>query len=200
MKSVVLLSGGLDSTVLLADRVQKGDSVLAVSFDYGQTHLRELKSAREVAKYYNVLHRIVGMRSVVLPSALTGQADIPTTHAETPDATTVPARNMIFISIASAIAEAEEADNLAIGVNADDNNGYIDCRPMFINAMTAAVKLATANSVNLLAPFMQMTKQQIVTKGYSLQAPMWMSWSCYRGGDQPCNNCGACQSRTEAGA
>lgn len=198
--NVILLSGGLDSTVLLADQLALGNRMLAISFDYGQTHRKELAAAKQVAQYYGVDHRIVSMTSVVLPSALTGSVDIPTTHAEKPDSTTVPCRNMIFLSIGAAIADTEGADKLLLGANNDDKAGYLDCRPMFLNAMAAAIKLSTSCGVELSTPFLNKTKAQIVQKGYSLNAPMWLSWSCYRGGDQPCLNCGACQSRQEAGA
>ena len=198
--NVLLLSGGLDSTVLLADQVARGNRVLALSFDYGQTHRKELSAAKNIAEYYSVEHRIVSMTSVVIPSALTGAVEIPTAHAEEPDDTTVPCRNVIFLSIGAAIADTRAADKLLIGANADDKAGYLDCRPMFLNAMAASIKLATKSAVDLSAPYLNKTKAQIVEKGYNLNAPMWLSWSCYRGGDKPCLNCGACQSRTEAGA
>jgi 7-cyano-7-deazaguanine synthase len=200
MKVIALLSGGIDSTVLLADRVERGDEVLAVSFDYGQTHRRELVAAKQIARFYKVPHRVVGLGSVTLPSALTGSVDIPDGHAETPDATTVPARNMIFLSVAAAIAEAEQADAVMIGVTADDHNGYLDCRPLFINAMASAIRLGTSREIRLVAPWLHMSKEAIVNKGYALAAPMWLSWSCYRGGDEPCGTCGACESRKAAGA
>lgn len=199
MKEIVLFSGGYDSTVLLADRVDYGKrKIIAVSFDYGQTHRgQELASARKIAKYYGVEHRIVGMSSAVLPSALTGSVDIPETHAEQPDATTVPARNMIFVSVAAAIAESEGADQILIGTNANDWNGYVDCRPEFIEAMAKAVALGTQNNVSLIAPYKNMTKQNISEVAKALKVPVEWSWSCYRGGETPCNNCGACEERNK---
>ncbi len=201
LKVVLLLSGGLDSTVLLADRVEQGDQVTAISFDYGQTHrAKELSAARAIARHYNVPHRIVGLSSLTLPSALTGTMNIPTRHAEQPDATTVPARNMLLISAGAAIAEAEGAYEVLIGANADDAAGYVDCRPRFIKAMQKAVLYGTDSGVELHAPYLRMTKENIVSLGRLLGAPIEMSWSCYRGGEDPCMNCGACESRKEAGA
>jgi 7-cyano-7-deazaguanine synthase len=200
LKSILLLSGGLDSTVLLADRFERGDYITCISFDYGQTHRKELQAAKQIAKYYRVRHRIVGLGSVTIPSALTGSTEIPDGHADSPDATTVPARNMIFVSIAAAIAESEKADSIFIGANADDHNGYLDCRPMFLNAMAAAVKLGTSREIRLMYPFLNKSKREIVDRGHHLLAPLWMSWSCYRGGEEPCGTCGACESRKDAGA
>ena len=199
MKEIVLFSGGYDSTVLLADRVDYGKrKIIAVSFDYGQTHrAKELAAARKIAKHYGVEHRIVGMSSVLLPSALTGAIDIPETHAEQPDATTVPARNMIFISIAAGIAEAEGADQILIGSNANDWNGYVDCRPEFVDAMAKAVMLGTQNNVLLIAPYKNLSKKTISDIAKELEVPVEWSWSCYRGGDEPCNNCGACEERNK---
>lgn len=198
MKTVLLLSGGLDSTVLLAELLDNGAEVVAVSFDYGQTHgRRELRAARYVADYYRVPHRVIGMQSVILPSALTGAVDIPEEHAEQPDATTVPGRNLIMLSIGAAIAASEGADSVAFGANLDDRAGYLDCRPEFIDAMNRAVSLGT-DGVRVIAPFNRMTKSQIVKLGTELGAPINESWSCYRGGQWPCDKCGACQSRNEA--
>lgn len=199
MKSVVLLSGGLDSTILLADRVTSGDQVVAISFDYGQVHrAKELKAAKAVAEHYGVRHRLVGAASTMLPSALTGSMEIPESHADRPDATTVPGRNLILLSIGVAIAEAEGAQTVLIGANKDDHAGYLDCRPLFIEAVSRAAQLGTASGVGVRAPFIDMSKEEIVRFGRSIGAPIELSWSCYRGGDQPCNRCGACESRNEA--
>jgi 7-cyano-7-deazaguanine synthase len=199
VKSVLLFSGGLDSTVLLADRLDRGEKVTAVSFDYGQTHRgKELAAAKAIANHYGVEHRIVGMSSVVLPSALTGSYEIPNHTADKPDSTTVPARNMIFLSIGAAIAESEGAKILLFGANLDDHKGFVDCRPAFIDDMRSAIELGTDSAVTLSTPYLYLSKQQIVQRGVKLGAPMDLSWSCYRGGDEPCLNCGACHTRKEA--
>lgn len=200
MKSLILFSGGLDSTVLLAHRLAVGDEVTAIGFDYGQRHRKELKAAQWIAEYYGVPYRVIGMASVALPSALTGTVEVPDGHAESPDSTTVPCRNLIFLSIAAAVAESGGVDAVFIGANADDNAGYLDCRPMFLNAMHSAIKLATSRNIELKTPYLHMTKAQIVNKGLTLHAPIWMSWSCYRGEEEPCGRCGACESRKDAGA
>lgn len=197
MKSVVLLSGGLDSTVLLASRRAVGDCVIAVSFDYGQTHGRELDAAKAVARYYGVEHRVISLRGVFGASALLGEGEIPRGLADGPDATEVPGRNLVLLSIGAAIAAAEGASSVLFGANADDFGGYPDCRHDFIQALDHAVGLGNGG-ITIAAPFQCMTKAQVVQLGIELNAPLELSWSCYRGADEPCEECGACESRNGA--
>jgi 7-cyano-7-deazaguanine synthase len=195
MKAVVLLSGGVDSTVLLADRHAIGDQCIAVTFDYGQTHHREIDSACFIAaQYIGVEHRIINIAGALGGSALTGDASIPSRHAETPDATYVPGRNLVMIAIAASIAEQERAAAVLIGASADDFGGYPDCRWKFIDSVNETVSAGTVNSVSVHAPFGAYTKRDIIAHGESLNAPLHLTWSCYRGGEQPCGRCGACES------
>lgn len=196
MKVVVLLSGGIDSTVLLADRVARGDDCLAVTFDYGQIHVREVDAAEKIAN-----HLQVPWRMVWLPlggSALTGQGDIPNGHAETIDATYVPGRNLVMIAIGASFAERFSASVVLIGANIEDAAGYPDCRPKFITAMDQAVSLATARGISVSAPYLSRTKAEIIARGRELEAPLSLTWSCYRGEPQPCGRCGACEARQAA--
>lgn len=198
-KSIVLLSGGIDSSVALAHKVQSGSEVIAVSFDYGQTHRgQELSAARRIAKRYEVEHRIVGLASAFIPSALTGYGEIPSGHADSPDATLVPGRNMVMIGVGASIAQACQASSVVIGCNRDDWNGYPDCRPEFIRYMWEATQVATEGAVSLQAPFLTMSKSQVVQQGRKMGVPLGITWSCYRGGDSPCRRCGACESRDGA--
>jgi 7-cyano-7-deazaguanine synthase len=192
VKSVVLLSGGVDSTVVLARSVARGDEVLAVTFDYGQTHVREVDAAERIADHYGV-----GWRLAPFPlsgSALTGDEVIPDGHAEAVDATYVPARNLVMVSVGAHFAERFGAACVLIGANADDEAGYPDCRPKFITAMDEAVAVGTSRGVSVSAPLIAMTKQQILDLGRELGAPLGFAWSCYRGGARPCGTCGACVS------
>lgn len=198
MRSVILLSGGIDSTVLLATRYSVGDEIIAVSFNYGQTHLRELAAARSIAHHYRVKHQIVSLANVFHGSALTGDTGIPTQHAEEPDATTVPGRNLVMISIGAAVAAAHQAPVVMFGANADDAAGYKDCRQKFVDAVSEATYTGTDSGVTVSAPLLRFTKRQIIDHGYRLDAPMHLTWSCYRGGEVHCGNCGACVSRIEA--
>lgn len=196
MKAVVLLSGGIDSTVLLADRVTRGDDCLAVTFDYGQTHQREIDAAEKIADSLGVGWRLVPLQ--LAESALTGQGDIPDGHAETVDATYVPGRNIVMIAVAASLAERFEASAVLFGANSDDAHGYPDCRPAFITAMDQAVSLGTARGISVGAPYASWTKAQIAARGVELDAPLSLTWSCYRGGEHPCGCCGACEARQAA--
>lgn len=199
MKIIVLFSGGLDSTVLLAQQVSQRHECLALSFRYGQTHEdREIAAAIDVAKHYEVEHRIIDIAGIFENSALTGNSEIPEGHAATPDSTTVPARNLVLLSIAASIAEQVGAPVVAFGANLDDANGYLDCRWSFCRALDEAISLGTGQGVSLLTPFVSTDKKSIVNIGRQLGVPFDLTWSCYRGGEEPCNRCGACESRNEA--
>lgn len=216
---LVVLSGGLDSTVCLTlaargRRRAGGDSgylegLLAVSFDYGQRQVVELERARTIAAHLGVEHLVVILdRSAFVGSALTDPAvAVPPAHASAAPhgpsgipATYVPGRNLIFLSLATGIAEARGCDRVTIGVNAIDYSGYPDCRPAFIEAFSVAANLALKRSVNgspidIHAPLLEMSKSAIVRLGLECGAPLQWSWSCYAGGERPCGACDACVLR-----
>jgi 7-cyano-7-deazaguanine synthase len=202
MRSLVLLSGGVDSTVVLADSVHRHgpDLVGAISFAYGQSHKRqELLSATAVASHYGVRHQLVNLGSVFGASALTGVGEIPDRHADAPDATEVPGRNLVLLSVAAAVADGFGCERVAFGANAADAGGYPDCRPQFIEALRQVIMLGTKNRVFLHAPLLYCSKTEVVSVGRRLGAPLELTWSCYRGGDEPCGSCGACAARSGAG-
>ena len=202
---VVLLSGGLDSTVCAGLARAHGAELIAVSFDYGQRHGIELERAREIARHYHAEHievRLDASRwggsaltdaSVEVPAQGTvSEAVIPVTY--------VPARNTIFLSVALAIAEARAASAVVIGVNALDYSGYPDCRPEFINAFREVARLGTREGaegrpIEVLTPLIAMTKAEIVATGRRIGAPLELTWSCYAGGPDPCGECEACVLR-----
>lgn len=193
MRSLVLLSGGIDSAVALA---QTGAD-LALSVNYGQTHRRELDAARAIAKYCGVeYHELDVAAALDIPCALTGRGAIPEAHAEEPDATFVPGRNLVLLSLGTAWANAWGYSAVVIGANADDHNGYPDCRPQFLEALSAAAQ--SGYGVAIWSPLVRMTKRQVVERGRELGVPLNLTWSCYRGESQPCHRCGACQTRDEA--
>lgn len=197
MKAVLLLSGGIDSTVLLADALNEGHHVLAVTFDYGQTHSCELAAAEMITDHYEVGWRVIPFE--LGGSAITGDGrPIPTEHADKVDASYVPARNLVMIAIAAHYAERFHAATVLIGANSDDAAGYPDCRPEFLTAISDAVGCGTARGISVAAPYLGATKADIVRRGRELDVPFDLTWSCYRGGAQPCGQCGACQSRQEA--
>jgi 7-cyano-7-deazaguanine synthase len=202
---LVLLSGGLDSTVCmaLADRAREEGALLALSFDYGQRHRHEIDHAAGVAGHYRAEHLIVQLdTSAWGGSALTDDSiDIPAggTEGGIP-ATYVPARNSIFLAVALGVAEARQLDSVWIGVNAIDYSGYPDCRPEFIEAFRAVAATGQkrgveGNPIQIAAPLIEVTKAEIVRLGRELDAPLHLTWSCYRGGDRPCGACDACLLR-----
>lgn len=207
---LVVLSGGLDSTVCLALARDGHDSLLAVTFDYGQRHRIELGRAAMVVALYGAEQLVVRLDlSAWGGSALTDTAiDVPVAAPSTPNSNTgipvtyVPARNLIFLSVAVGIAEARGADAIYLGVNALDYSGYPDCRPEFIAAFQRAADLGLkrgveGDPVDIRTPLIDRTKAEIVTLGRSLGAPLHLTWSCYGAGPLPCRDCDACSLRAK---
>lgn len=211
--NLVVLSGGLDSTVCTALAARQGP-VLALTFDYGQRHRIEVARAEEVARHYGAEQLVVKLdASQWGGSALTDAAiDVPD-HSDTGrdiPVTYVPARNLIFLAVAMGVAEARDAEGVYLGVNALDYSGYPDCRPEFVRSFEATAALALKRGVEgrpveIRTPLMDLTKAEIVRLGLRVGAPLELSWSCYRGeADRPCGRCDACVLRAkgfaEAGA
>ncbi len=202
-KAVVLLSGGLDSTTVLAIAQAEGYECHTMSFDYGQRHRSELKAAENVAKQFGAkTHRVmhVDMRNIG-GSALTDDSiDVPISGVEENSipVTYVPARNTVFLSYALALAEVVEANDIFIGVNAVDYSGYPDCRPEFIQSFETMANLATKAGVEghklcVKAPLMHLTKGEIIQLGDSLGVDYSLTTSCYQA-DREGRACGVCDS------
>ena len=204
MKTVVLFSGGLDSTALLALLKDQRRDLVAISFDYGQRHRRELDAARAVVERLGISHRILDIRSltsVMQGSALTSEnVAVPHGHYEeqSMQATVVPNRNMIFLSLAFAEAIQVGADRVAYGAHAGDHAIYPDCRPEFVRAMGEAARLCHYRPIELETPFVEIRKEEIVHLGAEVGAPFELTWSCYEGGERHCGRCGTCVERREA--
>lgn len=197
--SVLLLSGGLDSLVLLAQECHEGRKPWCLAFDYGQRHVRELESAARIAEWYGAPFKLVSLpESIFAGSALTGEQDVPRAHyADAAQvATVVPARNLVFLSMAAGWALQVGAAKVLIAAHAGDAAIYPDCRPEFLEATHLAMQFGYR--VGVSAPFLRMTKRDIVQLGRSLSTPLEMAWSCYEGGERPCGKCGACVERAEA--
>lgn len=203
-KAVCLISGGLDSTVAAFVAKSRGFEVHALSFDYGQRHMRkELSCARKVAAAVEAVeHRVIEVdlgglggsaltdRKIGIPKA--GGAGIPRTY--------VPARNTILLSCALAYAEVVDADAIYMGVNAVDYSGYPDCRPEYIKAFQRMADLATKRAVEgkpvkIRTPLIDLSKKEIVELGARLGVPFKHTWSCYRGGKRACGGCDSCVLR-----
>ncbi|KAF2418120.1 7-cyano-7-deazaguanine synthase QueC [Microbacterium sp. B35-30] len=205
-KAVVLLSGGLDSTTVLAIAKSQGYEPYALSFRYGQRHVVELEAAKRVAQAQGVAQHVVcdiDLRTFG-GSALTSETDVPKhdsaeeLSAEEIPVTYVPARNTIFLSFALAFAEVVGATDIFIGVNALDYSGYPDCRPEYIEAYEAMANLATRAGVEgarlkIHTPLISMTKADIVRAGTELGADYSLTLSCYDP-DESGRSCGHCDS------
>ena len=205
-KAVVLLSGGLDSTVCMAVAKSRGLALFPITFDYHQRHNIELESAKKVAQFYGVQRHLIVETNMdaIGGSALTDAAiDVPTgdvARTEVP-ATYVPARNLIFLSYALSYAEVLGARFVFIGVNAVDYSGYPDCRPEFIRRFQALADFSTkaaaveGRPIGIEAPLQALSKKEIVLLGSRLSAPLSLTHSCYRGGEKACGVCDSCQLR-----
>ena len=205
-KAVILLSGGLDSTTVLAIAKSQGYDCYALSFDYGQKQRSELESSISIAKNFNVIeHRIMKISlSDIGCSALTDQSiDVPKySESDEIPITYVPARNTIFLSFALAWAEVVDCQTIFIGVNALDYSGYPDCRPEFIKAFENMANLATKQSVEgdriqIKTPLISMTKAEIIKKGLGLGVDYSETTSCYDANTlgEACGECDACVLR-----
>lgn len=199
-RAVVLLSGGLDSATALAIAKSRGHEVRALTVSYGQRHGIELDAARRVAEALGVAgHEVIDVDLRRFGGSALTSEDIPVPKDRDPDAedvppTYVPARNTIMLSLAVAWAEALEARDVFIGVNALDFSGYPDCRPDFIAAFETAARLGTASGdVRIHAPLIHLTKAEIIRRGTELGVDYGLTQSCYDPvGDAACGHCEAC--------
>lgn len=204
MRSVLVYSGGLDSTVLLSHLIAEGREVHAFTVNYGQRHAREIESAKAVCRHYAVPHQVADLRAlgaVFGTNSLTDNAvAVAEGHytEESMKTTVVPNRNMILLAVAAARAIALKADTLAYAAHGGDHAIYPDCRPEFADAMDHAIGLADWHKVRLERPMVSWTKTEIVLRGAALGVPMHLTWSCYKGGEKHCGRCGTCIERREA--
>ena len=214
MKALVLFSGGVDSTTCLGIAVQKygAEEVLALSVYYGQKHSKEIEAAQKIAAHYGVKLRTLDLALIFADSDCSllkgSSADIPKeSYAEqlahtdgAPVSTYVPFRNGLFLSSAASIALSNGCEVIYYGAHSDDaaGNAYPDCSAEFNNAINTAIYLGSGNALRVEAPFIGLTKAQVVAKGLELNVPYELTWSCYEGGDKPCGVCGTCRDRAAA--
>ncbi len=212
MRTIVLLSGGLDSATVLALCRAEGKACHALSFRYGQRHAIELAAAARVAASLGAAsHRVAAIDVACLAgSALTGGGAVPKGRSEHEighgiPATYVPARNTLFVAHAIALAEATGATEIALGINALDYSGYPDCRPEFIEAFERLAALATRagvegrTRVRIHTPLIRLAKADIVRLGRDLGLDFGLTWSCYDPGEsgKPCGACDSCLLRAK---
>ncbi|HVC42858.1 MAG TPA: 7-cyano-7-deazaguanine synthase QueC [Candidatus Saccharimonadales bacterium] len=207
-RAVAVVSGGLDSTTMAYWLRARGYDVTAISFDYGQRHRKELAFAELMAADLDASWTLIDLHAAGLTSILGGSAltdetvTVPDGHYadESMRITVVPNRNAIMLSIACALAVTRDAGAVAFGAHTGDHFIYPDCRPEFVRAFETMVNVAVAGlaKIEMLAPFLAMTKTDIVKLGDELHVPFERTWSCYKGGALHCGTCGTCFERREA--
>jgi len=205
MKTIVILSGGLDSATLLYHFKSEGHAVHALTFNYGQRHSRELLAAEEICKHTQTTQELVdisSLRPLFGKNALTDHSvSVPAGEYSdtTIGVTTVPNRNMIMLSIAIGRAISLGFDAVAFGAHGGVNDVmYPDCSPDFVASMDATAKTCDDRKVSVLAPFVRWDKSMIVKRGYDLAVPFNLTWSCYEGNETKCGECGTCLDRSNA--
>lgn len=206
-RAVILVSGGLDSTTVLAMARSQGYACYTLSFDYGQRHRAELFAAEQVSEALgDVEHKVVKLNLDSIGGSALTDADIAVPEEETEGipVTYVPARNTVFLSIALGWAEVLGAQDIFIGVNAVDYSGYPDCRPDYISAFEVMANLATragveGSKLGIHTPLMKMSKGDIISAGMALGVDYSLTVSCYQATDDglACGKCDACRLRSQ---
>ena len=200
--SILILSGGMDSTTLLYDYQER--IALAISFDYGSNHNdKEIPFARLHCERLGIKHIVIPldfMAKYFHSSLLEGSNAIPEGHYadDNMKSTVVPFRNGIMLAIAAGMAENNDLPYVMMANHGGDHTIYPDCRPEFVEAFDAAAHAGTYNGVRLLSPYCNMTKGDIAKRGKELGINYAETWSCYKGGDKHCGRCGTCVERQEA--
>lgn len=204
MKSVIIYSGGLDSTVLLHNLAKENSVVEAVSIDYGQRHSKELAFAKKNCENLGINFNLVDLSNL---NPLFGKSALTDVSVDVPEAqyaseniaiTVVPNRNMIMLAVASARAMALNADAVSYAAHSGDHALYPDCTNEFADAMAKAIRLADYAKIELLRPFIEINKAQIVKLGADLGVDFSNTWSCYKGGKKHCGKCATCIERRQA--
>lgn len=206
-KAIAIVSGGMDSITLAYMLSHEHYETHMISFNYGQRHKKEIAYAKKCAEALDMRHDILDLSALapfLTGSALTDSIAVPEGHYASPSmaATVVPNRNALMLAVAYALAVAEGAEVIALGVHAGDHPIYPDCRPAFIHAFHAMEKIATEGyshvDLSLYAPFVSIGKHDIVKLGSELSVPYEDTWSCYKGEERHCGKCGTCIERKEA--
>lgn len=200
--SLIVLSGGMDSTTLLWDR--KDSIAMAVTFDYGSRHnAREIECARKNCEILGVEHLVIPlefMGKYFKSSLLMGGEDIPEGHYtdENMKSTVVPFRNGIMLAIAAGLAESRGLKKVMLANHSGDHAIYPDCRPGFVDAMSRAISEGTYEGIEIDAPYTNISKSDIARIGKRIGVDYNLTYSCYKGGEEHCGKCGTCVEREEA--
>ena len=202
-KVVVIYSGGMDSYTVLNKAIKQGFDVYALSFNYGQRHVKELEVAASVCADLNVHHKVVDISAInqlIGGSSLTDDIEVPEGHyeEESMKSTVVPNRNMILLSLAVGYAVSLKANKVFYGAHSGDHAIYPDCRPEFVQKMSDVCRIANYEEVEIVCPYLNNSKIEILTDGLKMDLDYSNTWTCYNGREKACGKCGACQERLEA--
>jgi 7-cyano-7-deazaguanine synthase len=208
--AIALLSSGLDSTVAFKKAFDTFDQMICITFDYGQRAApREIENAASICKKYKCDHQVIQLPWYrTFSGSLTGTEDLPEPSMsdlddlekclDTAHSVWVPARNMVFLSIASSFAEAHNYGHIVVGFDAEEGLTFPDNTPEFIHLFDKALEYGTLNHPTIFAPLADLDKEAIVRLGLKIQAPMEYSWSCYTSDPVPCGVCESCMRRKRA--
>lgn len=205
-KALVIVSGGMDSVTLLYDIVKQLGikNVMALTFNYGSKHnAKEIAKAIKSCYILGVKHEIISLKDIFKyfdSSLLQGGKAIPHGHYEQENMkkTVVPFRNGILLAVAVGYAESNNIDSVYYGAHSGDHSIYPDCRRDFVEAMNAASNLGTYNTIQIIAPYSDISKVEILKKGIELEVNYKCTWTCYEGESEPCGKCGSCVERISA--
>ncbi|MDA9730781.1 7-cyano-7-deazaguanine synthase QueC [Gammaproteobacteria bacterium] len=201
-KILVIYSGGLDSYTLLNEAIFNGHEVEAITFNYGQKHKVEVEYASKFCSDHKIPHEIVNLNleRVLSDSALVGDTKIPEGNYDKDKMmqTIVPNRNMIMISVAASQAIKNKCEHLWYAAHAGDHEIYPDCRPEFIDKLGAVLSICDYHEIKFEAPYMKLSKNEIVKKGLEMNLNYAQAWTCYVGGKKPCLKCSSCLERASA--
>lgn len=202
-KVVVIYSGGMDSYTVLNKAIKDGYDVYALTFNYGQRHVKEVEYAKRACDLLKINHKIVdisAINSIIAGSSLTDDIDVPDGHyeADSMKQTVVPNRNMILLSLAIGYAVSLGATKVYYGAHSGDHAIYPDCRPEFVETMQDVSAIANYEPVDITVPYINNDKIEILADGITMGLDYSLTWTCYNGRERACGTCGACQERLEA--
>lgn len=202
-KVVVIFSGGMNSFTVLNKAIREGFDVHALTFNYGQRHVKEVEYAKNVCEDLSIPHKIVdisAINSIIAGSSLTDDIDVPEGHYEADNMkqTVVPNRNMILLSLAIGYAVSLEATKVYYGAHSGDHAIYPDCRPEFVKKMQDVAAIANYEAIDIAVPYLNNDKIEILADGLKMGLDYSKTWTCYNGRELACGKCGACQERLEA--
>lgn len=209
-KAIVVLSGGLDSTVAMSSYTDDYD-VYGITFDYGQKAIKqEIKASADICKYYSIPHKIMDLKWLgeISNSALNNADEVPELDesqlddmeicTESASKVWVPGRNIVFTSVATSFAESIGASKIIVGWDLEEANTFPDNSKEFLNAFNELLKIGSPEDIEISAPAIDLNKKEIVELGIKNNAPMDLSYSCYTGNDKHCGVCESCMRRKRA--